>query len=58
MTEEERHQTINYIIDGFIELGYDLSDEADKQKIRSLIASVLSQKPFDVSLDSPQVIGG
>lgn len=53
MTEEERHQKINNIIDGFIELGYDLSDEADKQKIRSLIASVLSQKPFDVSLDSP-----
>lgn len=56
MTEEERHQTINYIIDGLIELGYDLS--ADKDRIRSLISSVLSQQSFDKSLDLPQVSRG
>lgn len=56
MTEEERHQTINYIINGLIELGYDLS--ADKDRIRSLISSALSQQSFDESLDLPQVSRG
>ena len=56
MNEEEKHQKINFIIDGLIELGYDLS--ADKDKIRSLISSALSQKPFDESLDYPQVVRG
>lgn len=56
MTEEERHQKITFIIDGLIELGYDLS--ADKERIRSLISSVLGQQSFDKSLDLPQVSRG
>lgn len=58
MTEEEKNKKITFIIDGFIELGYDLSNEADKEKIRSLISSALSQQPFDKILDYPQVIRG
>ena len=46
MTSKE--QDIEYILDGLEKLGFDLNDV---ETVRSFIKTILSQKPFDDTLD-------